>query len=120
MASWRNGRGFLGCDGLQGGSEMFPVVQADGTDRDQGAMGMGCGGIQPASQTGLQHQPVGALGFKVHQGCTDQLFEGGEPAGGHHRLQSLQQAAQLLDGDQLVVHADAFAPAQQVGRDGET
>ena len=115
VGSGTDGRGFLSSDGLQGGSKVLAMVEANGGHGDQGPAWVGGGGIQATAQPSLQHQPVGLLLIEMHQCGADQLFEGRQTTVFDHGLQGFQDAAQGFNPDQGVVNPDAFAPAHEMG-----
>ena len=119
VGSLTDGRGFLCSNGLKARAQMLVMVHADRRHSDQRPPTVGCGGIQSASQTCFQHEPVGPLRFEVNQCAADQLLERSEAALFRQWLQLLERLSQGRDRDQLVVDADAFTPTHQMGRRGK-
>ena len=57
---------------------MFAVIDANRTHGNQRTLGVGCGGIEAATESCLKHQPIHFVGLEVQKGCGDQAFKCGE------------------------------------------
>jgi hypothetical protein len=55
---------FLSANGRQRVSEMFAVIDANRTHGNQRTLGVGCGGIEAATESCLQHQPIHDHGLR--------------------------------------------------------
>ena len=78
MGAGADGSCFFSANGRQRVSEMFAVIDANRTHGNQRTLGVGCGGIEAATESCLQHQPIQIMGFEVHQRCGDQPLKCGE------------------------------------------
>ena len=94
---------------------MFGVIHADGGKGKHLPIRVHGGGIEPPTEPHLEHRQFNAgLGEGLEGGGGDQL-ERGEVVAEGHRLQILQQPAQLRRLDQPLGQPDALTPTEQMG-----
>ena len=108
-----------GADGATAEEGADGAEATDGGEGDHWATAMGCGGIQAPAESDLEHQQLHLLTMEVVEGGCQQLFEGRQPMAITDGAQGDQLISEGFEGDRSTVDADAFAPADQMGRGGE-
>ena len=102
-------------DRLDGGAEVFTVVQANVGQAQYSSIGMTGGGIEAAAKANFQHRKINCgSGEMIHRHRGEQ-FKGGELMLLAERLPALQTRSQLLSPNPIGSDRDALTPTDQMG-----